>query len=422
MLCPGVGGGSDDLRNLVLACNTCNIRKLDRDVDALIGFGHETLAQKVECVLAMRANWGPDEVKARLAIDVPGTDPGHDNYEKFITETPTAKVINAALTHAGLSNETLRRRAGLGGWTLDRYRKETQNPSVTMCYKLSQATGYPMDEFLKIYRGWLSAPGTPQRALEYAFALQGLTIQRINKAVLPTQGYLNLIIKGIIDMNHLSSEEESGLRTLAHLDKKTWNRLKTEIAQSATRPAAPRWTAETKKGGRRLGLFLPGLAHCETWTARLHAYETLFDTKTACCESIGIPLNVYRRLSLFQTFPSCDAFTTICEALNEKPFDVLHDIEREWTTHLGITYPAHLVPATRLETRLYLLKQPKQNLAKALGLQKPTISQMIRENLYESAISGIAHFLKCDADEARASMLKSHIIYRGVRAYKRRNA
>ena len=172
-------GGSEDLRNLVLACNTCNIRKLDRDADALAGFGHETLAQRIAGVQAMRADWGVEEVKRALAQPVEGIDPGYDRYEKFITETPTAKVINAALTYAKMSSERLRRVAGLGGWTLDRLRWETQAGSIKMWHRLSEATGYPIDEFLKVYRRWTTQPDTPQRELEYAAARVNLNVQQL---------------------------------------------------------------------------------------------------------------------------------------------------------------------------------------------------------------------------------------------------
>ena len=145
---PRAAGGSWDIRNLVLACNTCNLLKSSHDVDALLGNpSYETLGMRLADIQAERATFGPDEVKHLLSQDVEGIDPGYNSFERFLVDIPIAKVIDAALTYAGLSKWRLTKKAKLGHMTLDTIMSGSKNASVMMMHRLATATGYPMLEF-----------------------------------------------------------------------------------------------------------------------------------------------------------------------------------------------------------------------------------------------------------------------------------
>ena len=171
---PRAAGGSHDLRNLVLACNACNLLKSSHDVDALLGLGYETLGMRLADIQAERATFGPDEVKHALAQHVEGIDPGYNTFERFLVDIPIAKVIDAALTYAGMSKWQLTKKAKLGHMTLDQIMSGSSGFSVNMLYRLATATGYPITEFLKCYHNWISPPEFARAGFRSAHGKTGI--------------------------------------------------------------------------------------------------------------------------------------------------------------------------------------------------------------------------------------------------------
>lgn len=77
---------------------------------------------------------------------VEGIDPGYDRYERFIVETPTAKVINAAMSYAGMSTERLRKVAGQPLQTCFDLIAATSTSSIIAG---AAATGIPMEKIVQ---------------------------------------------------------------------------------------------------------------------------------------------------------------------------------------------------------------------------------------------------------------------------------
>ena len=367
---PRQAGGSDDLRNLVLACNACNIRKLDRQEEKLLQFGYETLAQRVAGVKAERADWGVDEVKARLAAPCEGVDPGYDRYERFLTETPTAKVINAALTYAGMSSERLRRKAGLGGWTLDRLRREEQKGSVKMWYRLSQATGYPIQEFLKVYRGWISEEGTPQRELEYAAALQGYRCSELDWLTPTSRESQYRMLRGYYQITAETDTVAAKLKltpaAAASLVARV-NAAALPLPRPLPRPRPlPLPLPLPRPLPRPLPLPLP------RWTAICDAYMAQCGHRKYIKMSLhlGLPPHAWRNYRCLENFPSLALFQKICAAAGETADALLFELETLVYAKRGIQVPERFqAPQRSLEHILYLHEEPILNGAGFGGLK-----------------------------------------------------
>ena len=410
---PRSRGGSDDLRNLVLACNSCNTRKLDRDAETLFQFGHEELARKVAEVQAIRAGWSVEEVKRALAKDVPGIDPGYDAYEKFIVETPTAKVINAALTYANLSAEQVRRKAGLGGWTLDRLRWETGKASAKMWKKLSDVTGYPMSEFLKVHQKWLSEPGTPQRKLEYAAAMQGLNANLLASALKLSGVYVRQVLKQemffdtVLANGHAKAAFTKRLATTLK-----WNEDKTERLLSAIHACKSPHVRMAQMKSRRLGMF-PGLHACETWKSHWQAFMSRFSRSKAAAAYLGITPAHIHAIQVNQCFPNAQLFQKILSTLNASAEQVLFEIEAEWLTLMGKAFPMHLQGVLSLEMLLFLRGKNKRMLAAHVGIAPPQISRgWIQLGHYGKHVPAACAFLKVDKSELIAAFEKSQLMHR----------
>ena len=344
-------GGTDDLRNLVLACNSCNIRKLDRNEDSLRNFGHETLADKIVGLKAMRAHWGINEVKYALAQEIEGIDPGYNQYEKFITETKTAKVINAALIHASKSAERVRKELGLGGWTLDRLRLETSRGSIKMWHRLSEATGYPIHEFLKVYRGWKTLPNTVHRELEYAAACVNLTFFEISQ-VLGYRGSEDLLVL----QNNLKVTPIK-LAELLQISLSKAEKLIDKLNATVVKPFV-----KAKKSG-------PVLRPVPIPNIRPNSYICWYDLCDRFIESLDIPSNTVTTISLYLglsawswstlknlvRFPNVDLFRYMCGCINENPEELLFKLESEILRSHNIILPSHLqAPQRSLEYLMYL--------------------------------------------------------------------
>ena len=223
---PRAAGGSHDLRNLVLACNTCNLLKSSHDVDALLGLGYETLGMRLADIQAERATFGPDEVKHALAQHVEGIDPGYNTFERFLVDIPIAKVIDAALTYAGMSKWQLTKKAKLGHMTLDQIMSGSSGFSVNMLYRLATATGYPITEFLKCHNKWSSPPDTPARELEVLAAKQGLNGHQLSIRCYVTR----LPFSGVFrEVYYLANALVKPLATLLKVDIGTIRELQQRI-------------------------------------------------------------------------------------------------------------------------------------------------------------------------------------------------
>ena len=426
---PRCRGGSDDLRNLVLACNACNIRKLDRDVDMLIGFGHETLAQRVAGVQAMRANWGPDEVKAALAQDVPGIDPGYDKYERFLTETPTAKVINAALTYAGMSNERLRRKAGLAGWTLDTLRHEKSKGSVRMWKRLSDATGYPIDEFLKIHQKWLSTPDTPQRELEYAAARQGLNSSEIARRIGVHASQVHAVHHGLRFLETFPPAAEQAWQALVKLSDAAWLTLKTQL-NKATAQRRHQWQMERAKIFTAAEPNLPAIRGADVprifkmssggAPLVLETLSRLYDVflshhGTVSQAAWALQLNRWylsAKLVSQQCFPSLPTLKRMLAVSGDCAGAFLLKAEQEACARLGLAYPPSLQHAFSLDMLIYLRHTTQARLVPLIGVHPATVSLWIRINRgFERHLSPLSKALSVSPAEVAMAFEKAHITW-----------
>ena len=431
----GVGGGSDDLRNLVLACNACNTRKLDRDVDTLMGFGYETLAQRVAGVQAMRANWGPDEVKAALAQDVPGIDPGYDKYERFLTETPTAKVINAALTYAGMSNERLRHKAGLAGWTLDTLRHEKSKGSVRMWKRLSDATGYPIDAFLKIHQKWISTPETPQRELEYAAARQGLNSSAIARTIGVCLNRVLGVHHGRQCLKRFTPATETAWQALVRLNDAAWQSLKARLTEHVTSLRA-QYQVERKsvipskqpkpRGfracGFRDGAIPPRIVKmsCKGVPLVLNTMSRLYDdflayhqTQRRAAAALQIDISFFYTLRFQKWFPSLRVLKTMLAVSGRHCADAfLLEVEQEACACLGLAYPPSLQRVFSLDMLAYLRHQTYTRLSTALGLHGSSITLWIRMNRgFERHLCPLSKALSVSQAEVAMAFEKAHITW-----------
>lgn len=432
---PRCRGGSDDLRNLVLACNACNIRKLDRDVDMLIGFGHETLAQRVAGVQAMRANWGPDEVRAALAQDVPGIDPGYDKYERFLTETPTAKVINAALTYAGMSNERLRRKAGLAGWTLDTLRHEKSKGSVRMWKRLSDATGYPIDEFLKIHQKWKSTPDTPQRELEYAAARQGLNPSAIARMIGVSLNKVLRVHHGGQCLKRFTPATEKAWQALVTLNDAAWQSLKTRLSEhvashraqysverksaSPSKQPKPRGFSAT---GFRDGATPPRIVKmsCQGAPLVFNTMSRLYDdflayhqTQIRAAAALQIERSYFSTLKRQKWFPSIRVLKTMLAVSGRHCAGAfLLEVEQEACARLELAYPPSLQRVFSLDMLAYLRHQTYTQLSTATGLHGSNIGVWIRINRgFERHLSPLSKALSVSPMEVAMAFEKAHITW-----------
>lgn len=409
---PRCRGGSDDLRNLVLACNSCNTRKLDRDAETLSRFGHEELAARLAALQAMRAGWGVREVKRALAQPVEGIDPGYNRYERFIVQSETAKVINAALTYAKKSAEGVRREAGLGGWTLDRLRWETQKGSAKMWKKLSDVTGYPMSEFLKVHQKWLSEPGTPQRELEYAAAMQGLNANLLGQALKLSGVYVRQVLKAEMFLDRITSHA----RAKAAFTKRLATTLKWDVPKSerllselqACKPTNAR-TAQQKS--RKLSMF-PGLYTCETWESLWYAFLARFPSHKAAARYLDITPAHLHAIKMNQCFPNARLFKRICGYQDASVEEVLFAIEAEWLALVDKAFPMHLRGVCSLEMLLFLKEKNKRMLAAHVGVKPPVISRgWVQLQQFGKHVPAICEFLGVDKPAVMAAFEKSQLMH-----------
>ena len=407
-------GGSEDIRNLVLACNTCNIRKLDRQEPELLKFGYETLAQKVEGIKAMRADWGPDEVKARLAAEVDGIDPGYNAYEKFLTETPTAKVINAALTYAKMSVSQVRKRAGLAGWTLDRLRNETMAATPRMWHRLHVVTEYPMSEFLKVHRRWISKPDCPQRELEYAAALCGLTCTDLARELKLSPNYVRGILRQEAYLTSVYSEparRDALVLRVADACRLTSEEaldILTRICMSKHRDRPVSVMCQSRKR-----MMFPHLKRSTVWQNLFEAYCSRFRSYRVAARELGISNPHIHSLRTDRCFPSAALLKTICLAQGVPDIrTVLFEIEAEWLAALGQAFPPELAGIPSVEMLLYVAEQNKHKLALFLGIHPQSLNRTVirKGRCNPERLARIAAFVGISEEEAALALRKSVIV------------
>ena len=410
---PRARGGTDDLRNLVLACSRCNIKKSDKDADVLAASGYETLAQKVMGIQAMRADWGPDEVKARLAAEVEGIDPGYNAYEKFITETPTAKVINAALTYAKMSVSQVRKRAGLAGWTLDRLRNETMAATPRMWHRLHVVTEYPMSEFLKVHRRWISKPDCPQRELEYAAALRGLTCVDLARELKLSPNYVRGILRQEAYLQSVCAEparRDALVLRIADACRLTPAEaldILTRICMSKHRDRPVSVMCQSRKR-----TMFPHLKRSEIWQNLFEAYCRQFRSYRVAARELGISNPHLHSLRTDMCFPSAALLKTICAAEGRDITTVLFEIEAEWLAALGQEFPPELAGIPSMEMLLYLAEQNKHRLALFLGIHPQSLNRTVirKGRCGPERLARIASFVGVSVEEAALALRKSVIV------------
>ena len=144
------GGGSDDIRNIVLACGLCNNRKLHYDVKKLREFGHHHIADGVEEILAQRKDY--DEATVRKLLENP-LPPDVDNYQQryqFVQSTSMGTFIHKNLVELGLSRHALRKILNLYGKTPDRWCTGQSIPSPTNLKRLAKLFEVSHDKLIDL--------------------------------------------------------------------------------------------------------------------------------------------------------------------------------------------------------------------------------------------------------------------------------
>ena len=384
-------GGTEDLRNLVLACQPCNLRKSDKHADVLRkDYGYETLADRIEGVQSERANWGPEAIKHALAQPVNGVDPGYNAYEKFIVETPTAQVINAALTYSGKSAERVRQEAKLGGWTLDRLRRETQKGTISMWHRLATVTGYPIQAFLKVHQKWLSQPDSVHREIEYAAALRGLDATGIAMAVDATPNAIRRFLQG----HHHWTRGIRALATAIAMPEATLSQHLQTLAKTRPLPLPlplprplplplPRPlqlpVPRPLPRPRPLPLPLPRPRPLPLPRAYQKAFQVFiaetFRSQTVAARQLGYSPSMISELLGGWRLPNVALFTRVCEFGGLDKQAILVEVEKTALGALAINLPLRFHDVLFPNGLCYLADQTVNGLGAQIGYSGAYISQ-----------------------------------------------
>jgi len=151
---PTARGGTESLKNLVLACQRCNSRKLHYTNAELRKRGHKYIAIAVDQLLWARQNWNEDIIAVfleRLNLNLPLEGPeAKPKFRPLLSDfqTPLSQKIHEAIVEKRISRHRVRVDLGLAGWTIDRWCTGAAQPTPPMLKAFAEYIGKPLAYFL----------------------------------------------------------------------------------------------------------------------------------------------------------------------------------------------------------------------------------------------------------------------------------
>lgn len=190
-LYPQCLGGTDDLRNLVLACAKCNNTKAQHTPADLNALGLSQMAETVTNYRSERLLWTIADIDDRLKIELEGTEPAFNKYERFVEMPPFGKLLNETLIAKGITKHRLRTDLQLAGWTLDRWLTGEHEPSIEYMDRLCEYIGIDDTGRHRFVDALQPIAKTPEwSAFKRELYRHRLTLQQASHKVGYASGYL----------------------------------------------------------------------------------------------------------------------------------------------------------------------------------------------------------------------------------------
>jgi len=199
-LIPKHKGGTDDIRNIVVACGKCNNLKLHYTIPQLRDRNQHAIADVVQRILSARQTLTDTEIEHRITTPLSNESPKdtYNRMETFLAPCPLGKRIETLMNERYISKTRLRTLAGVAGWTVDRVISGEVRPQPRTLKKIADVFNVDViDAFGDLIPFKATQPHTLD--LEKTIWQHGLTCRRL---ALATGLYQNFFRDIIVSNSH----------------------------------------------------------------------------------------------------------------------------------------------------------------------------------------------------------------------------